>query len=49
MMETGDLGEFGVWRRDGDHWVDLVPWTRSDSVGPAARPTIWWCAPLAIG
>jgi Domain of unknown function (DUF4388) len=38
VMETGDLGEFGVWRRDGDHWVDLVPWTRSDTVRPGGSP-----------
>jgi hypothetical protein len=38
VLETGDLGEFGVWRRDGDHWVDLVPWTRSTSVRPGGSP-----------
>jgi hypothetical protein len=38
VFEAGDLGEFGVWRRDGDHWVDLVPWTRSDAVRPGGSP-----------
>jgi hypothetical protein len=38
VLETGDLGEFGVWRRDGDHWVDLVPWTRSASIRPGGSP-----------
>jgi hypothetical protein len=38
VLETGDLGEFGVWRRDGDHWVDLVPWTRSSSIRPGGSP-----------
>jgi hypothetical protein len=38
VAEAGDLGEFGVWRRDGDHWVDLVPWTRSASVRPGGSP-----------
>ena len=38
MFEAGDLGEFGVWRRDGDHWVDLVPWTRSNTVRPGGSP-----------
>jgi hypothetical protein len=38
VAETGDLGEFGVWRRDGDHWVDLVPWTRSQVVRPGGSP-----------
>jgi Domain of unknown function (DUF4388) len=38
VLETGDLGEFGVWRRDGDHWFDLVPWTRSGAVHPGGSP-----------
>jgi uncharacterized protein DUF4388 len=38
VMETGDLGEYGVWRRDGDHWVDLVPWMRSSSVRSGGSP-----------
>jgi hypothetical protein len=32
VFEVGDRGEFGVWRRDEDHWVDLIPWTPSDAV-----------------
>jgi hypothetical protein len=38
VLETGDLGEYGVWRRDGDHWVDLVPWTPSSAVRPGGSP-----------
>jgi hypothetical protein len=38
VLETGDLGEFGIWRRDGDHWVDLMPWMRSSSVRPGGSP-----------
>jgi hypothetical protein len=38
VLETGDLGEYGVWRRDGDHWVDLVPWTRSAAVRSGGSP-----------
>jgi hypothetical protein len=38
VLEAGDLGEFGIWRRDGDHWVDLVPWMRSGSVRPGGSP-----------
>jgi hypothetical protein len=38
VLEAGDLGEFGVWRRAGDHWVDLMPWTRSTSVRPGGSP-----------
>ena len=25
VLEVGDKGEVGIWRRDGDHWVDLLP------------------------
>ena len=32
VAEAGDLGEIGVWRREDDHWVDLVPWTHSEVV-----------------
>jgi hypothetical protein len=38
VLETGDVGEFGVWRRNGDHWVDLVPWTRSSAVRAGGSP-----------
>jgi hypothetical protein len=38
VLEAGDLGEFGVWRRNGDHWVDLVPWTRSSAVRAGGSP-----------
>ena len=38
VLEAGDLGDFGIWRRDGDHWVDLVPWTRGPSVRPGGSP-----------
>ncbi|HET6315286.1 MAG TPA: DUF4388 domain-containing protein [Chloroflexota bacterium] len=38
VFEAGDLGEFGVWRREGDRWVDLVPWTRSQAVRQGGSP-----------
>jgi hypothetical protein len=38
VLETGDLGDYGVWRRDGDHWVDLVPWTRSAAIRSGGSP-----------
>jgi hypothetical protein len=38
VLETGDLGEFGIWRRDDDQWVDLVPWTRAASVRSGGSP-----------
>ena len=39
VFEAGDRGQFGVWLRDGDHWVDLLTWTGSDAVnrGTAAN------------
>jgi hypothetical protein len=36
VFEIGDRGELGVWLRDGDRWVDLLPWTTSDAVRPGA-------------
>jgi hypothetical protein len=35
VLEVGDRGEIGVWRRAQDRWVDVVPWTRAASVRPA--------------
>jgi hypothetical protein len=32
VLEAGDRGEVGVWRREGDHWVDLLPWAPSEAV-----------------
>jgi hypothetical protein len=32
VLEVGDKGEVGAWRRDGDRWTDLVPWMRSERV-----------------
>jgi hypothetical protein len=32
VAEVGDRGETGVWRRDDDHWTDLVPWTQSSAI-----------------
>lgn len=34
VFEVGDRGEVGVWLRDGDRWIDLLTWTRSDAVKP---------------
>jgi hypothetical protein len=36
VFEVGDRGEVGIWRRDGDHWVDLVPWTPVEAVRPGS-------------
>jgi hypothetical protein len=32
VLEVGDKGEVGIWRRDTDHWVDLLAWQHSDAV-----------------
>jgi hypothetical protein len=32
VLEVGDKGEVGMWRRDGDHWVDLLPWQPNPAV-----------------
>jgi hypothetical protein len=34
VAEAGDRGEIGVWRREDDHWVALLPWTPSQAVYP---------------
>ncbi|HET6317937.1 MAG TPA: hypothetical protein VFG86_15895, partial [Chloroflexota bacterium] len=34
VLEVGDKGEVGIWRREMDHWVDLLPWQRTDAVRP---------------
>jgi hypothetical protein len=31
VLEASDVGDVGIWRREIDHWVDLVPWQRADS------------------
>jgi hypothetical protein len=38
VLEAGDRGEIGIWRRDGNRWVDVVPWTKSDAVRPGTEP-----------
>jgi len=38
VFEVGDRGEVGVWRREGDRWIDLLPWTRSGAVRPGDAP-----------
>ena len=34
VLEAGDRGEVGIWRREGDRWVDLVSWQPSTAVRP---------------
>jgi hypothetical protein len=42
VLEAGDRGEFGIWRREGDRWVDLIPWTSTEAVhtGDAANELV---------
>ena len=32
VLEVGDNGDVGMWRRDGDHWFDLLPWQTNAAV-----------------
>jgi hypothetical protein len=32
VFEAGDQGLVGVWQREGDHWLDVLPWTPSGAV-----------------
>ena len=34
VLEVGDVGQVGMWRRDNDQWVDLLPWQKADAVKP---------------
>ena len=38
VAAVGDRGDFGVWRRDGQQWIDLVPRTMSTSVRQGGSP-----------
>jgi len=38
VLEVGDKGEVGIWRREADRWIDLVPWTPSEAVRPGIEP-----------
>ncbi len=34
LFAAGDEGDYGIWRRDLNRWVDVFPWTPSDAVRP---------------
>ena len=38
VLEASDRGEIGVWRREGDRWLELLPWTPSEAVRPGQAP-----------
>ncbi len=39
-FEVGDLGQVGVWRREGDQWVELLPTASSPAVRPGGEPNV---------
>ena len=40
IFEVGDRGEFGVWRRAGDVWEDLITWQASSAVRTDEKPNV---------
>lgn len=32
VLEVGDRGEVGIWRREDERWIDLVPWQPASAV-----------------
>jgi hypothetical protein len=38
VAEVGDQGLVGIWRRETDHWVDLVSWTPAAPVHQGSEP-----------
>jgi hypothetical protein len=38
VLEVGDRGDIGVWRRDETRWIDIVPWTHSEAVHLGRAP-----------
>ncbi|MDQ3809508.1 MAG: CPBP family intramembrane metalloprotease, partial [Chloroflexota bacterium] len=36
VLAAGDIGQVGIWRREGDRWVSLLDWTDSDAVRPGS-------------
>jgi hypothetical protein len=37
VLEVGDNGQLGVWRREEGGWIDVMPWTPSDAVRPGGE------------
>jgi hypothetical protein len=44
VFVVSDRGHVGVWRRDGDQWIEMTPWTSSPAVHPGTEPNL-----LAVG
>ncbi|MGI9145765.1 MAG: hypothetical protein ACR2IK_04315 [Chloroflexota bacterium] len=36
VLEVGDLGQVGIWRREQDRWDEILGWTASAAVRPGA-------------
>ena len=36
VLEVGDRGEVGIWRREDERWIDLVPWQPASAVNTGA-------------
>ena len=34
VLEVGEGTQYGIWRRENDHWVDIIPFTASTAVRP---------------
>lgn len=32
VLEVGDRGEVGIWRREDERWIDLLPWQHASAV-----------------
>jgi LPXTG-site transpeptidase (sortase) family protein len=37
VIEVGDRGQIGMWRREEDQWIELLPWTPSEAVHPGGE------------
>ena len=44
VFVVSDRGHVGVWRRDGDRWTEMTPWTSSAAVHQGSEPNL-----LAVG
>jgi LPXTG-site transpeptidase (sortase) family protein len=38
VLEVGDNAEVGIWRRERDHWIELLPWTPAEAVRRGGAP-----------
>ena len=38
VLGVGDMGDVGIWRREEDRWVDLLPWTHTEVVHTGGSP-----------